>query len=130
MTLSIFTDGASRGNPGKASIGAVILENGIIIDQISKYIGEKTNNEAEYTAVLESLKWMIEHKYTNARFYADSKLLVEQLNGNYKVKAPTIIPLFKECKELIKDLSVSFTWVRREENSQADALANQALDSL
>ena len=129
MELKIYTDGASRGNPGESGAGAVIYQNNTIIKQISKYLGKKTNNEAEYLAVLESIKFMLERKYQKAIFYSDSQLLVNQLNGKYKVKAETIIPIYKEIKALSQNLDLKFNWIPREENSEADNLANRAIDS-
>jgi ribonuclease HI len=129
MTIEIYTDGACRGNPGKSGAGAVVYQDDMVIEQISKYLGDRlTNNEAEYLAVLHSIHFLIERKFTQANFYCDSQLLVKQLNGQYKVKAPTIIPLHKEIKALSQNLNIKFTWIRREENTVADALANKAID--
>ena len=124
----IFTDGASRGNPGKAGAGVAVFENSVQIDRVYQYLGEKTNNEAEYLAVILALEWMKKEGHKEAKLFCDSQLLVRQLNGEYKVKAPTIVPLFKQAKELINGLTVSFTWVRREDNKEADALANRAIN--
>ena len=129
MVLKIYTDGASRGNPGESGAGAMVYQEGIELMEISKYLGKKTNNEAEYLAVLESIKFMIENKYQNAIFYSDSQLLVNQMKGKYKVKAPTIIPIFNEIKALSQNLDLEFNWIPREENSKADELANRAIDA-
>lgn len=133
MELNIYTDGASRGNPGKAGAGIAIFNKDTPFDTISKYLGKKTNNEAEYEALLLALLWIKEHKYENKKItiYADSQLMVKQLNGEYKVKAPTIIPLFRDAKETInKCKDIKFVWVRRDENKDADNLANIAIDSI
>lgn len=128
-TLNIYTDGASRGNPGESGAGAAIYnENNVLIDQISKYLGKKTNNEAEYYAVLYSIRYLIEHKFTKANFYCDSQLLVKQMLGEYKVKAKTIIPIYEEIKAISQNLELTFTWIRRENNTVADSLANKAID--
>lgn len=127
--FQIFTDGASRGNPGNSGIGVVIFREGKEYDEISSFVGKKTNNEAEYLAVIRALEWMHRENVQKAVFFSDSQLLVRQLSGVYKVKAPTIKPLFKNVKELLLDLDVSFVWIRREENSKADILANQAIDN-
>ncbi len=128
MTIKVFTDGASRGNPGHAGAGAIIYKDSSILDQVSQYLGKKTNNEAEYTAVILAIQKLIDHKEQEATFYCDSQLLVKQLNGQYKVKAPTIIPLFKQIKALTQNMNLKFNWVRREQNSEADVLANRGID--
>lgn len=138
--IIIHTDGGSRGNPGPAAIGVVIE----MVDQInsinlvnlinlSRYIGEATNNVAEYKAVLEALTWVKENlgfEEVELNFFLDSQLVVEQLKGNYKMKNAGLKPLFWEIREmvmLIKD-GVSFTHVPREQNKEADVLVNKALD--
>jgi len=132
LELKIFCDGASRGNPGLAGAGVAIFCDGIELDQISKFLGKKTNNEAEYLALTLALKWIENHKYFDKKItiYADSQLVVKQLNGEYKVKAPKIVPLFREAKLLVnKCLNIKFVWLRREQNVEADMLANMAIDS-
>ena len=129
MEIKIYTDGASRGNPGKSGAGAVIYQDDVILEQISKYLGIKTNNEAEYLAVLYSIRFLIERKINSATFYCDSQLLVKQMNGEYKVKAKTIIPIYEEIKAISKNLELEFIWIRRELNTLADELANKAIDN-
>jgi len=128
----IQTDGASRGNPGPSSWGAVFLnEDRSIISEHYKAIGDNTNNFAEYTAVIEALKQAKEEKFTEVVLETDSQLLVKQLTGEYRVKAPNLKPLFAECSALAKEFkSCQFVHVRREINKVADALANRALDEL
>lgn len=135
MKLIIHTDGASRGNPGKASLGYLIKTTaGDILKEEGKYIGIATNNVAEYTAVLESLKGAVEitkAEKTEISFYMDSKLVVEQLSGRYKIKNPVLAKIIVEIKNLLAKFGeVNFTHIPRELNFEADAMANMALDTL
>ena len=127
--LQVYTDGASKGNPGRASIGVSVLNEGVEVDSISKAIGIQTNNFAEYTALIEALK-LLSDKYPGVELeaFADSELMIKQLNGIYKVKNANIKPLYEKIKSLLANFSsVSFTHVRREFNKRADELANLAL---
>lgn len=132
--LIIYTDGASRGNPGPASYGFTISDGkGKLIYEEGKYIGITTNNVAEYTAVYEALKY-IEEKLSSSpleiEFYADSKLVVEQLSGRYKVKSPHLKLIIEKIRILSMEVGgVLHTHVPREKNTEADKLANLALDS-
>lgn len=134
MKLTIFTDGASRGNPGHASFGFTVSdESGKLLYKEGKYIGITTNNVAEYTGVYEALKF-IKEKYGSkpleVELYADSKLVVEQLSGRYKMKSPHLKPIFEQIKILAIELGgVIHTHIPRTHNSEADRLANLALDS-
>lgn len=136
MKLVVYTDGASRGNPGPASYGFTITEYlGKLLVEKGEYIGIATNNVAEYTAVLESLKTIKGNYYKNSpieiKFYADSKLVVQQLSGKYKIKSPHLIPIIAKIKLLTYELGkVTYNHIPREQNSHADAMANKALDSL
>jgi ribonuclease HI len=125
----IYTDGGSRKNPGEAGCGIVIYDDDKKICEISKYLGIKTNNEAEYSGVVLALEKMHSKNLKEAILYSDSQLLVKQLNGEYKVKAEKIIPLNRKVKMLLQDLKVTFEWVRREQNKEADELANIAMDT-
>ena len=129
MTLIIRADGASRGNPGEASYGAVLLDGETEIEIASAHLGVATNNFAEYSGVIAGLKLAIKHDQS-ARYLVqlDSKLVVEQLNGNWKVKSKDLMPLVSEASKLASKLNVEFQWIPREQNSRADELANQALD--
>lgn len=134
QTLIINSDGGSRGNPGPAGIG-VVITNTLNLEPVtlSEYIGEATNNQAEYTAVIHALEWVsdnIEDTDIEIQFFLDSQLVVEQLNGNYKMKNEGLKPLFWQIRELIIGLGgkVSFTHIRREQNAEADRLVNLALD--
>lgn len=137
--LEIFTDGGSRGNPGKAAIGVVALDDGHQIFTLSERIGETTNNVAEYTAVLRALEKLEEEKIhtEKIRFVLDSELIVKQITGIYKVKQPHLQTLRKQIVEQTKKLRdkgqiklMSFVNVLREKNKAADKLVNLALDSL
>lgn len=129
MSLIIRADGASRGNPGEASFGAVLLDGEKEIAIASSHLGVATNNFAEYSGVIAGLKLAIQHD-TSAEYVVelDSKLVVEQLNGNWKVKSKDLMPLVSEASRLASQLDVSFRWIPREQNSRADQLANEALD--
>lgn len=134
MKLIIYTDGASRGNPGPASYGFTISDGkGELIYEQGKYIGITTNNVAEYTAVYEALKY-IRGRFINTpleiEFYADSKLVVEQLSGRFKVKSPHLKLIIDKIRVLSLELGgLLHTHVPREKNKEADKLANLALDS-
>ena len=130
MSLIIRADGASRGNPGEASFGAVLLEGDREIATASAHLGVATNNFAEYSGVIAGLKLAMQHD-TDAKYVVelDSKLVVEQLNGNWKVKSKDLMPLVAEASKIASKLDVEFRWIPREQNSRADQLANQALDS-
>lgn len=128
--LLIYTDGGARGNPGPAGIGAVLKnEAGTIVAEISEFIGETTNNQAEYKAVIYAIEKAKELGALFLDFYLDSLLVVEQLNGNYKVKHKDLAPLFvKVHNARLGFKKTTFTHIRREFNTEADALVNLALD--
>ena len=131
--LKIFTDGGSRGNPGEAAIGVIIVndEDGTKIGEISERIGVATNNVAEYKAVLRALEY-VEENFGKSQidFILDSELIVKQLLGSYKVKNQDLKVLYYRIKEKIISLGgeSSFTAVKREKNIEADSLVNKALD--
>jgi len=129
-TLRLYTDGAARGNPGPAALGVVIEdEHGMRLRGLHRWLGVATNNEAEYHAVIEGLKAVSEWKPDRLEVFLDSKLVVEQLKGNYRVKEPRLQPLHREAKELLARFGdVSIGHVERERNKGADALANMAID--
>lgn len=129
--LTFYIDGASRGNPGKAAIGVVIMNgDGHPIDEIKRYIGETTNNMAEYQALIEALTEGKRLKGREIHVFSDSELLVRQINGVYKVKDSKLLDLYKEAKRLISGFKeFKIDHIVREKNSQADSLANQALDN-
>ena len=128
--LIIYTDGGARGNPGPAGIGAVFYDaDGNRLAEISEYIGETTNNQAEYKAVLAAIKKAGELKAYELEFYLDSELVVNQLCRNFKVKNCELAPLFvKIYNETLSFKKVTFRYIPRENNRSADKLVNQALD--
>ncbi len=134
--IKIHTDGGARGNPGPAAIGVVIEGSGIGKKTYQEYIGETTNNEAEYRALVLALKKLKQLlggeklKDYKIECYADSELMVKQLNGEYKVKEKDIQGFFMEVwnLKLELDVPISFHHIAREQNSEADKLVNQALD--
>lgn len=134
MKLIIYTDGASRGNPGPASYGFTVSDaGGNLLHSKGHYIGITTNNVAEYTAVLEALKFVINEYGVNlsVELYADSKLVAEQLSGRYKVKSLHLKPIIEKIKIMALEIGgVFYTHVPRAKNAAADKLANLALDSL
>jgi ribonuclease HI len=134
MKLKVHTDGGSRGNPGPAAIGVVIETESDGKMTFNKSIGNTTNNIAEYTALQAALDFMSEKYNTceaNVEFYLDSELIVKQMNKVYKVKDPTLKTMYEAIQVKLQNYAtVAFTHVYREYNKEADALVNQALDSL
>ena len=157
MQLVVFTDGGSRGNPGNAAIGGVVYlqdQNSVndtqpeVLHDFSKYIGIATNNEAEYQALKTALELVFneyfaqeslksaksiasEKNVTTIRCLLDSKLVVEQMKKNWKIKEPRMQQLAKECETIVKKIGVPvlFEHIPREKNKVADLLVNQALDA-
>jgi ribonuclease HI len=128
--FTIFTDGASRGNPGPAAIGVVIKdEKGNTVASISRCLGATTNNQAEYRGIIAGLEKAVSLGARQVTVYSDSELMVKQINGQYRIKNPALQPLYAEVVKLTGRLeSFKINHIRREQNSQADALANKALD--
>lgn len=133
--LTVNTDGGARGNPGPAAIGVVIQENGQVIHEHNEYLGEQTNNVAEYEALLYSLGWLnrfcTDKTVDSVEFLLDSKLVIEQVQGHWKVKEAHLQTLVSKAKDLLATLpcSYSFRYVPRAQNAHADKLVNQALDA-
>ncbi len=129
-SVAMNIDGAARGNPGPAGIGAVIRDGtGEILTRISEYIGEATNNVAEYSALIFALQTLAECRPKRLRIFSDSELLVHQLNGDYKVKNVNIKTYFGWAKGLLEHYSdVQIIHVERQNNREADELANEAID--
>jgi ribonuclease HI len=128
--LSLFTDGACRGNPGQGGAGAVLLgENGEVLGTAKKFLGHCTNNIAEYRALILGLETALEHGTSVISIYLDSELLVRQIQGIYRVKNPDLKPLMVKIRDLLDRFD---TWniehVPRSENAMADGLANEAID--
>ncbi len=128
----IHVDGAARGNPGPAAIGAVIKDQaGHVTGRISRSIGTTTNNQAEYQAIIAALEKAIASGAVNVLVKSDSELVVNQINGRYKIKNTALRPLYQKLVQLIGQLeNFAITSIPREQNTEADALANKALDRL
>ncbi len=128
--LTINTDGGARGNPGPAGCGVVVKnDQGLIIENISHYLGEATNNVAEYTALILALEAAEKLGAQELHINMDSELVVRQMQGKYKIKEPTLQELAKKVFVLQNKFKlINFTHVRREFNKEADQLVNQAID--
>lgn len=129
-THKIYTDGGARNNPGPAGCGVVIKDaTGKTISKHKKFLGEMTNNQAEYSGVIYALEIAQEKGYKNIQFFLDSELLVGQLSQNYKVKNQGLAKLFVQAWNLIQSFNkVTFEYIPREKNKEADELVNQAID--
>ena len=134
IPVKVNTDGGARGNPGPAASAFLVRKGDAIIFEDSKFLGNSTNNVAEYTAVILALQWLVENfkslETQTIEFFMDSELVVKQLNGIYKIKSRNLLPLFLKVKELVKKLPVKvlFTFVYREHNKDADSLVNKEID--
>jgi len=137
MKYTLYADGGARGNPGPAGAGAVVFDSlGKRVAEVSDYLGVATNNIAEYEAVLRGLKKLLTEfpeghfKQADVEVRMDSKLVIEQLKGVYKVKHPNLVPRYLEVKNLITRSfgNVLYTHVPREKNKDADKLANEAMN--
>src|SRR3989344_8284585 len=134
--LVVYTDGGSRGNPGPSALGVVITDKkGRLLKEYGETLGVKTNNEAEYGAVIYALKKIKalagkeKTKEMNVEIRADSELLVKQLKHEYKIESETVTPLFIQIWNLMLDYkSVRFIHIQREKNREADRMVNRALD--
>ncbi len=124
-------DGGSRGNPGPAAYGVVIRDgSGELVAKLKKYIGRMSNNVAEYYGLIAALDYAQSHKIRALRIESDSELLVKQMRGQYKVKSADLQPLFERAKKMTQGFeSFRIDHVYREQNREADALANEALDA-
>jgi ribonuclease HI len=125
-------DGGSRGNPGPASYGVIIRDpRGQIIARLKKYIGRTTNNVAEYYGLIAALDYAQQHAIRALRIESDSELLVRQMRGQYKVKSPELRPLFERASKMARAFDAfKIDHVYREQNAEADALANEAMDEV
>ena len=133
MKIKIYSDGGARGNPGPAGIGVAIWDGNNLVGTYSRYIGEATNNQAEYLAVLRAFEELSKlPEVVGAEFYLDSELVVKQINGQYKVKNGDLKSHHEAIAAQLAGLGypVTFTHVRREKNQVADSLVNAALDAL
>jgi len=131
MRSIIYTDGGSRNNPGPSALGVVIVDGkGKILKEYSHYLGEATNNQAEYEAVIFALQKAKQLKYKNIELRIDSELIGRQLLGEYKIKDPDLQPLFIKAWNLRLDFEkVDIKIIPREQNKKADKLVNRELDS-
>ena len=129
-TLRIHVDGASRGNPGEAGFGIhVAAADGETVAELYGYLGQATNNVAEYQALIHALRWALDRGSARVEVFSDSQLLVRQVEGRYRVKSPGLQPLFSEATGLVARFdSIALRHVPRERNREADALANRAVD--
>lgn len=127
---TIYSDGGARGNPGPAAIGVVIYQNKKVITTIARCIGETTNNQAEYQAIIAGLEKVLELQGQEIECFLDSELVVKQLRHEYKVKNKDLASLFVKAHNLsLQFKKISFKHIPREDNKAADKLVNQALDS-
>lgn len=127
--VSVFIDGGSKGNPGEAGIGIVSVDNKAKIGRYY-YIGNATNNEAEYLALIKALNLALEDNKKSIEIYCDSELLCNQITGSYKIRSKKLLPLYKEAMRLINNFnSFSIEYIPREKNKEADKLVNIAIDS-
>lgn len=127
-TLVAFIDGASSNNPGPAGIGIVFMQDELIINTVSEYIGEKTNNEAEYIALIKALRASFNHDVKSIKVFSDSELVVKQIKGIYNIKQEHLKKLYNEALSLIKEFEYfEITHIVRDLNAQADKLAKSAI---
>lgn len=126
----LYCDGASRGNPGESGAGALIVAPDGEEIPLTRYLGHKTNNQAEYTALLLGLERLVALGAKDVEVRADSELMIRQLGGIYKVKHEGLKPLFAQAKDFLKQFQkVVLKHIPREENKKADALSNDAIDN-
>lgn len=124
-----YFDGASRGNPGEAGAGAFLMnDSGEIIWEASRYLGKKTNNEAEYAALLLLLKAASDRGVTRLKIYGDSQLVVRQISRQWKINLPHLRKLAQDAWKLMEGMTVELEWIPRDQNIRADKLSNEALD--
>ncbi len=124
-----FFDGASRGNPGKAGAGALMInDQGKVVWETARFLGEKTNNEAEYMALILLLKAAKEQGVRSLKVYGDSKLVVSQVSRQWKINLPHLRLLAQQVWELADAIDISYHWIPREQNKRADILSNEGID--
>ena len=126
--ITVYVDGAAKGNPGPAGIGVRLEFQGIVLSEHSEYIGTATNNVAEYKALIYGLEIARRYRVTRVNAISDSELMVRQLNGEYKVKNENLLPLYRSARELAGSFEeFRIRHVSRTENQHADRLANQGI---
>ena len=128
--IRAYIDGGARGNPGPAGYGVRVEDaDSNLIEELHGPLGVATNNVAEYSGLLAALKWAVDHGHPDVHIRADSELLVKQMRGEYKIKNPGLQPLAARARLLMMELGkVTFEYVRREQNKEADRLSNIAMD--
>jgi ribonuclease HI len=128
--ISAHCDGGARGNPGPAGYGALIQDaNGMVIAELSEFLGIRTNNYAEYSGLLGCLQFALDNDHPRLRVVSDSELMVKQIQGKYQVKSPDLKPLYEEAKRRIAKLEkFEISHALRHKNKDADRLANEAMD--
>jgi len=130
MAIVAYIDGGARGNPGPSGYGVRVEdEQGALVEELNGFLGTSTNNVAEYNGLLAALRYARDHGYRVVRIKSDSELLVKQMRGEYRVKNPGLQPLYREACALAQTLDrIVYEHVRREQNKDADRLANLAMD--
>jgi len=128
--VTAHCDGGARGNPGPAGYGAVLQdETGVVMAELSEFLGVRTNNYAEYSGLLGCLQWALDHNQRCLRVISDSELMVKQIQGKYKVNSPDLRPLWEEARRRIAQLDrFEISHALRHKNKAADQLANDAMD--
>jgi ribonuclease HI len=128
--INAHCDGGARGNPGPAGYGALIQnKEGMVLAELSEFLGMRTNNYAEYSGLLGCLQYALDHHHPRLRVVSDSELMVKQIQGKYQVKSPDLKPLYDEAKRRIAKLEAfEITHALRHKNKDADRLANEAMD--
>ena len=129
--LVAYIDGGARGNPGPAGFGCYLQDaNGKCVAELNGFLGVRTNNFAEYSALLAALRYAVDNDFCDVQVVSDSELLVKQMKGQYKVNSPDLRPLWEEARQLSRKLdSFSIKHVLRHQNKEADRLANLAMDA-
>lgn len=128
--ITAHCDGGARGNPGPAGYGAILQDqSGTVLAELSEFLGNRTNNFAEYSGLLGCLQWALDHGHLSLRVISDSELMVKQIQGKYKVNSPDLRPLWEEARRRIARLErFEITHALRHKNKVADQLANDAMD--
>jgi probable phosphoglycerate mutase len=127
--ITAYTDGGSRGNPGPAGYGVLIMDGDTVLAELKGALERATNNVAEYQGLLAALRYAVDHGCRPFRIRSDSLLLVQQMKGVYRVKNPGLQPLYQDAVRLVSMLGrVVFEYVPRGANTRADQLANEAMD--
>jgi ribonuclease HI len=128
--INAHCDGGARGNPGPAGYGALIQDHqGMVLAELSEFLGMRTNNYAEYSGLLGCLQYAVDHHHPRLRVVSDSELMVKQIQGKYQVKSPDLKPLYEEANRRIAKLEAfEITHALRHKNKDADRLANEAMD--